>query len=74
MTNESALLDNLIGKVKSYGVDLPASFNDAGEKIIYLICANHISLEVSMDSLMKHKIFTTFSDKSRLQIKHWYNE
>ena len=74
MTSNNILLDNLVGKVKTYGIAVPASLNAAGEKIIYLTNLNNKVTEVSMDSLMSHKLFDTFSKDTQLKLNHWYNE
>lgn len=74
MTNEVVLLDRLIGKVKSYGMDLPATLNEAGEKIIYLTNVDNMVAVVSMNSFMKHQIFATFSNEAQLKLTHWYSE
>ena len=74
MTTESVFLDSLIGKVKSYGMDMPASLNDAGEKVIYLTDKDNRTAKLSMALFMKHRLFTTFSQETQLKLNHWCNE
>ena len=74
MTNEDILLDSLNGKVKCYGINVPASLNDAGQKIIYLTCTDNDITTVSLDSLISHQLFKTFSNKSQLQLNSWNKE
>ena len=74
MTTESVFLDSLIGKVKSYGIDMPASVNEAGEKVIYLTDIYNRTVALSMTLFMRHKLFATFSNDVQLKLSHWYNE
>ena len=74
MNDENIVLDGFIGKVRSYGMDIPASLNDAGDKIIYLTGHDNRRVAVSMDLFMRHRLFTTFSPKTQLQLNHWFNE
>lgn len=74
MNIENILLNNLVGKVKHYGIDMPASLNDAGQKIIYFTSTDNDITTVSMKSLMSHKLFNTFSKETQLKLNHWFNE
>ena len=55
-------------------MDIPASLNDAGEKIIYLTGHDNRRVAVSIDLFMRHKLFTTFSPDAQLKLNHWFNQ
>lgn len=74
MASENLILDSFVGRVKSYGIDIPASVNEAGDKTMTLTDVNNHSVQVSMNALMNHNLFTTFSKDTQIKINCWHQE